>query len=212
MPVNYTVVRSAGRRSLTLKVRGGEVYVYAPVLVSQSAIDRFVTSHQNWINRQLTKVRHNINFDLEKDDHVYLLGERYDLEVITGTANAIILEADRIILKGRSYSSITRNFRQYLCDIISEHVNDLKNQWNRDFTFSYRFYRSRWGCCYREKRHIVLNYLLGCVPFDCIDEVICHEMAHLKVANHQAAFYEELSRLYPDYRKAVKRLKSYTVE
>lgn len=49
------IVRS-NRRTMSLEVtRDGEVLVRAPKTMAQSVIDRFVTSHAEWINRNVKK-------------------------------------------------------------------------------------------------------------------------------------------------------------
>lgn len=54
----YTLIRSKKRRrSATLRViKGGEIVVRAPVFMPKFMIDKFVSSHQVWIDKQIKKV------------------------------------------------------------------------------------------------------------------------------------------------------------
>ena len=52
--MEYTVIRSK-RKTMALTLKNGEVIVRAPLKISQSAIDGFVTRNIEWIERQLEK-------------------------------------------------------------------------------------------------------------------------------------------------------------
>lgn len=55
--IPYTLIRS-GRRTLSVEVtREGQVVVRAPMRCSHAAVERFVTQHQDWIEKHLEKQR-----------------------------------------------------------------------------------------------------------------------------------------------------------
>jgi predicted metal-dependent hydrolase len=56
-----------------------------------------------------------------------------------------------------------------------------------------------WGYCTRNGR-LSFSWQLIALPEPLRDYVIMHELAHLKVFNHSAAFKKRLSELCPDYR------------
>ena len=37
-------------------------------------------------------------------------------------------------------------------------------------------------------------------PLEVVDYVVLHELAHLKVQNHSAAFWAEVARMLPEYK------------
>jgi predicted metal-dependent hydrolase len=57
---------------------------------------------------------------------------------------------------------------------------------------------TRWGTCNSDGR-ILLNWRLIHFEPVVIDYVIAHELAHLRVMNHSAAFWDVLQTIYPDY-------------
>ncbi len=66
---------------------------------------------------------------------------------------------------------------------------------------------TRWGSCNGKKGYINLNLRLIAKPLKAIEYVILHELNHLKFPHHQKSFYDEISRLMPDFKKREKMLK-----
>lgn len=66
--------------------------------------------------------------------------------------------------------------------------------------------RSRWGSC-SSKGNLNFNCLLMLFPEEVMDYVVVHELCHRKHMNHSAAFYAEVERVFPEYRKCQKWLK-----
>lgn len=66
--------------------------------------------------------------------------------------------------------------------------------------------RSRWGSC-SSKGNLNFNCLLMLFSDEVIDYVVVHELCHRKHMNHSAAFYAEVERVFPEYRKCQKWLK-----
>lgn len=62
-----------------------------------------------------------------------------------------------------------------------------------------RSQRTRWGSC-SSRGNLNFNCLLMLAPIEVLDSVIVHELCHRKEMNHSAKFYEEVLRVYPDYK------------
>lgn len=67
--------------------------------------------------------------------------------------------------------------------------------------------KSRWGSCSR-RGTISLNWRLIQTPASVRDYIILHELAHLRHPNHSPAFWAEVGRVCPEYRKAEAWLKA----
>ena len=66
--------------------------------------------------------------------------------------------------------------------------------------------KTRWGSC-SSKGNLNFNCLLMLFPDDVIDSVVVHELCHRKHMNHSAAFYAEVEKAFPEYRRCQKWLK-----
>ena len=62
-----------------------------------------------------------------------------------------------------------------------------------------RTQRTRWGSC-SAKGNLSFNCLLMLAPAQVIDSVVVHELCHRKEMNHSQRFFDQLLRVFPDYR------------
>lgn len=73
---------------------------------------------------------------------------------------------------------------------------------------SIRAMRSRWGSCSREG-NLSFNCLLMLAPPEVRDATVVHELSHRRHMNHSQAFYQEVLRYCPDYKKTSRWLKEH---
>ena len=65
---------------------------------------------------------------------------------------------------------------------------------------------TRWGSCNTRAKRIWLSVYLPAFPIECTEYVIVHELCHLHQANHSPAFWAEVKRSMPDYKRWHDRL------
>lgn len=73
---------------------------------------------------------------------------------------------------------------------------------------TFRKTKRQWGSC-SSKNRLSFNTGLIKLPLDVIQYVIIHELAHIKHKHHQKAFWEEVERYSPNYKKLELELKEY---
>ncbi len=59
---------------------------------------------------------------------------------------------------------------------------------------------SQWGNCRKERGILTFNKNLMYAPYDCIEYVVMHEFTHFLQPNHSQLFYNELSKICPDWK------------
>jgi len=100
----------------------------------------------------------------------------------------------------RAEAAFTAWYRAQARALVEERVRRLAAQYG----FSYRQVRitsarTRWGSC-SSKGTLCFTWRLVMAPLECIDYVVVHELAHLRVANHSPAFWREVEAILPDYK------------
>ena len=71
----------------------------------------------------------------------------------------------------------------------------------------FRKMTSRWGSCHTKKGILTFNLNLMYAQKECIEYVVYHEFTHFLVPNHSAKFYDELSKVCPDWKQQRQKLK-----
>ena len=96
--------------------------------------------------------------------------------------------------------------------VIPEKVKHFASLFGVDYgRITIRNQRSRWGSC-SSKGNLNFNCLLMFLPDEVVDSVVAHELCHRKHMNHSPAFYAEVERVFPDYRRCSKWLKANGAE
>ena len=72
---------------------------------------------------------------------------------------------------------------------------------------SVRKQRTRWGSCTKDG-NLSFNALLLLAPPEVLDSVVVHELAHRLEMNHSPRFYEHVYRVFPEYKKWDRWLKT----
>ncbi len=81
-----------------------------------------------------------------------------------------------------------------------------------DFHFNqlkFKHTSTRWGSC-TSTGVITLNIALMKLPDKLIDQVLIHELCHLRHQNHSQAFWNEVGKYSPNYKSLEQELKQYS--
>ena len=93
--------------------------------------------------------------------------------------------------------------------IFREKLNDFAGRMNVHFNMvRIKNVKTIWGSC-SSKKNLNFNFKLFFLPEALIDYVFVHELAHLKHMNHSKAFWSEVEKQIPDYKKRREELKRY---
>ncbi|MDO6564580.1 SprT family zinc-dependent metalloprotease [Amphritea sp. 1_MG-2023] len=214
----YTLRRSARRRSIEIQVRPDSVRVLAPTRVLQSEINRLVAAKADWIiaRQQALRLRRPqapISSPLDQGSELLWLGERRLLEVevnqpdtcVTVSPERIKLILSRRIRKARE-KAISEQLLLWYREQAQHYFQTRVRFWGVHMRLTpsqvrVRSYRRKWGCC-NSRGVVSFNWLLIMAPVHIIDYVIVHELSHLQHMNHSAAFWDCVAKFYPDYRGA----------
>ena len=208
-PLDYVLVRRRGRRGVGLKVDETGLTVSAPVSMPLSRIEALVRESERWILRKVGEWRlrqvPQVSWDdgaslpflgdaliLRRSGAARLRAERRDAELIVSTPDAKPDDIRRAVI-----AWYKREAQAHLGERLAALAGRAGLATPR---FMLSSAMGRWGSC-NTRREVRLAWRLVKAPREMVDYVVCHELAHLRHMNHSAAFWAEVARQCPDYRR-----------
>ncbi len=213
------------RKNLQISIhREPKIVIKSPKGIPEAKIIQALFSRLKWIIKRLQH-REEIQpfpskftyFDGEK--HLYL-GQEYELRIQHGKRVRVWFSNPYIEIEvpdpGNTYL-VKEALEYWYGDETAEYVSQrtwyfikqfVPEQLHPKLEFKFRKMKSRWGSC-SSKGLITFNKELIRAPREAIDYIIVHELCHLKHFDHSSLFYQELSKIIPDwktYRKMLERI------
>ncbi|WP_043766003.1 M48 family metallopeptidase [Algiphilus aromaticivorans] len=206
-------------RYLRLRVRhDGQTRVSAPLRVSQAEVRAFLDERADWIQRQqqrLAATPRSAGFALADGECLPFAGGPLTLCVSEGRP-ACWREADTLQLRVPAAHDVAARrecllgwYRAQLAEVLEQrmphwaaHMGLALPEWH------IRNMATRWGSCNPTRGRINIALRLMAQPSACLDYVIVHELAHLRVAGHNPAFWETVAGAMPEWRSAHDHLRT----
>lgn len=190
----------------------GKVRVSAPTHLSDESIAMFIRTKLNWIKKQQEKFAHQSR-QSEREyisgETLYVFGKQYFLRVMYSyKGNSLVLKGNEAILTVRKESTARQReafVNEWYRDLLKERINVYLPKWEQITglycnSWQTKYMTTRWGTCNTNTRKIWLNLQLAKKPIECLEYVILHELAHLKVKNHGKDFIAILDTYMPYWR------------
>lgn len=193
-------------KNLYLRVKNNKIVITSPKTYSKKDIENFVLKHKSFVNKHLNQEKNPLY-----DNKEFLLGGK-PIEIINYSGKTLKVEDNKCYLPDSiSDSSIEKFYKNFTISLAQELINnDLKVLMNEfDLTkikLKSQLMTSRLGSCKTNESIIKLNSILARFDIKYLRAVLIHEIVHLKVKNHQKAFYDVLLKYEPNYRQIRKEL------
>lgn len=206
------IIRSK-RKTVSIQIKDdGKLIVRAPLRLSKKNILSIVKKHQNWINTKQQEViqrKKTLKKFSEGEEFLYL-GKYYPLKIVNDNENLLTFDNNFYLsyyCLSNAKEVFSHWYKQNAEKIIkyrTEYYADINNLKYTKIKISNA--KTRWGSC-SYNGNISINWRLIMAPVEVLDYVIVHELVHLKIDNHSKDFWQNVEKIYPDYKKAKKWLK-----
>ncbi len=218
--VPVTIVRSnRRRRTVSFSVADGGVLVRSPQGTSVAFIRTALELRSDWLSRQL--VAQEDRPEIEDGSSIPWLGERLRLQVHAdptrrrsslhrrdGVLDAVVpeslRESERPAVLARLAASWYRAEAARLLPPLVERLVTATGL--RPTRVLIRTQRSRWGSCAADGT-IRLSWRLVMLPQEMVEDVVLHELVHLRHRNHGAGFWAALELLRPGAKQRARELR-----
>lgn len=219
---NITIKYSTQRRSIAIIVCPDlTIKILAPQKTTDERIKEILTKKQNWITKKLRNYRDakTLITKLESIDDgqsIYYIGQKTILRIMNQNQNNIILD-NNIMAIYSSYNKALVLVNQWLkvnaAKVFTQRLETCFALFSKKFDYQLpqlkiRRMKCRWGSM-SSSGIMVLNLCLICVPIECIDYVIMHELCHMKYQNHGIKFHRLQAYFTPNYKEIKKKLEEF---
>ena len=156
------------------------------------------------------------NLDNKIDEnHIHLLGKKYNLNISISDKNIIYLDFENIYVQSKIDDQkyiqkiIDTLYNDTLRQIVEDNISGIKSRFSikYDIKFEYKRAKTYFGECFFKEKRIILSSFLAKYEIKYILSVIYHEIGHFFVHNHQDKFYDLLENVFPDYKETQKELR-----
>ncbi|MEO6761288.1 MAG: SprT family zinc-dependent metalloprotease [Candidatus Saccharimonadales bacterium] len=211
--------KNARSRNLRISITTDGIRVSMPRWTPYSAAVAFVNANQQWIEAELAKrpasqlisgqaigKLHNLRFE-----HIFksqpASGRVTKTEVIVrlGTNTA----EDSLEAQQAAQKAIARALKQEAEQLLPARLDIFAAEFGLSYAgFKVKSLKRRWGSCDSSKR-LTFNLYLMELPWEYVDYVLKHELAHTLQMNHGPNFWKQLSSMEPRAKALSKALRKH---
>ncbi len=167
-----------------VKPPDGRIEVTAPLRMPLVTIEKFIATRSEWITQAQQEVIAQYSRETQSTENSTDTFSQHD----QAASKAIINERLETLLP-------------YWTHIIGKAPSAV----------SLRYMKTRWGSCTPQTRRIRLNLRLASMPERFLEYVVVHELTHLHVGGHGAAFQHRMDEYLPNWRTLRRELNKFVV-
>lgn len=222
-PFEFSVVRSARRRSISIEVSGARVIVRSPHGISESVLHEFLREKEIWVQQKIHTQQEALaaipHYSYSAASRLPYMGREVTLVIGTGSSARVVLHDTHlhVLLSRRRRLSAPEQTRQLVQAWYQQQALDLLTEKTRVLAaamglvhagVSVRATRSKWGHC-TSRGAIQYNWQIILAPEPIVDYLVAHEVSHLRHHNHSRAFWQLVESVCPDFDVCRRWLKSH---
>lgn len=203
------LIRSKRKTIAIIVQRDGTVLVRAPLKTPEALIRQFVESKQGWIAEKKAQAQAQeqppqMARQFSAGERFPYLGQEYALSVESGARAGLRFEGG-FFLNQNSYVEAPLLFEKWYKAAARKVLTERVRLYAHKFGLKYAKIRissarTRWGSC-SSRGTLSFTWRLVMAPLEVVDYVVIHELAHLRVKNHSAAFWAEVGKMMPDFKR-----------
>lgn len=212
------VIKRSSNRHLRLSISNkGQVRVSIPTWAPYKAGLEFADSKRLWIEQQMPKLNKLVDgqpigrghhLKLKPDVTAQSVRSRIIGNQVTVTYPST-LTSDHSSVQETANKAAIKALRNQAEQLLPKRLDALSQIHNLPFKdIRVKRLTRRWGSCDQDRR-IVLNLYLIQLPWELIDYVILHELAHTRHLNHGPHFWSKLESMLPDARALKRQMHNY---
>lgn len=211
-PFQVEVVRTDGRKSVSIHLDGGFVTVRAPKSLSDSRIRNLIVKRTPQIKTKLGEQSEQPAAKAKEyvsGEAFPYLGRDYRLKVIRGNHPSIEMKNGYLVAtvsdtdadRQKTVKPLVKGwYREQSEPRLREKTERLSRIVGvKPKSVSVKDYKSRWGSC-SARGEIAFNWKIILTPHPIVDYVVVHELCHLLEHNHSPRYWKLVERYSPNWK------------
>jgi predicted metal-dependent hydrolase len=208
------LVRSRRKTIALVVTPEGLLEVRAPLRAPKALIDAFVAEKTPWIEARKAEALAHPQLkkrEFREGETFPYLGKAYPLRITPSTSLTLAFRENVFWISsaGRAHGPALFQawYRREARENLAKRVTFLATLLGLKPTgMRITSARTRWGSC-SGRGNLNFTWRLVMAPPEVIDYVVIHELTHLVVKNHSAAFWQRVANAYPTYKDSRRWLK-----
>lgn len=197
------VIRKKNKNTYIRVKSGNVISVTTNRWVTDRQIEKLLKENEKVLKKMLIKCQK----EEEKKNNFYILGQAYDIIVVSGI--------DKIeISDNKVFTPTKRKLELWYAKEMKKIFEERLFYWYETFEeniptpkLKIRNMKTRWGVCNIKDNSVTLNSKLMEYDITKLDYVIIHELSHFKHFNHSKEFWTLVSKYCPNYKQVRKALR-----
>lgn len=208
MDFNRIKIIKSKRKSLCIEILDNqEIILRVPLKAKEKDIINFILKHKNWIEKKLKILKDTEEKFKPKnfvDGEKFLFLENYfELRLVEKQRENLLFN-NGFYLKKSKKESAKEIFKKFYKNMAKEIISERVKFYVEKFGFKYNKIKitsanKRWGSC-SSKNNLNFSYRLVMAPLEIIDYIVIHELVHTINKTHNKTFYNEVSKILPNYK------------
>ena len=210
--IDYFVVRSKSRRTADIVVeRDGQIFVRLPERLPDHDVEQIIEQKRVWIYKSLAEWRDlnsaRVLREFRSGEGFLYLGSSYRLSLVPDQEEPIVLKDGRFRLRRKLAEKGVATARQAFRGFYTEKGSDRLGRRAAYFAdmvgvqvkrVEVKELGFRWGSCSSDGS-VRFHWKTMMAPPKIIDYIVVHELCHLHRREHDAAFWNEVDKVMPDF-------------
>lgn len=209
-------IKKSARKTISIFVeRDGSVSARVPEKLSGDEIKQIIKSKEYLIHKHLAEwtqlneskiIREYIN-----GQSFLYLGRNYRLKFVEESIDGLILRNGRFLINKSNRSNAKELFVHFYREKLKEKILPIIKKYKDKMgvhpnNIKVMELQNRWGSC-SPKGNVHFHWKCAMAPYDVLNYIVVHELAHLIHINHTKAFWNEIDKILPRYDKQMQWLK-----
>jgi predicted metal-dependent hydrolase len=201
LPIVIRKHKTARRLVLRYQPLSGSISLTIPRYVTINQGLHFVNEKREWLFAQVMQFSHDATF--HDGMTLPVLGEQVTIMRHDGRGTSALDMQQQQLHLYCAPEFVARRAREALSKHLLEHIRERSAHYAtllgvRVRSIRLRDTRSRWGSC-STQGNLSFSWRLVFAPYEVLDYVVAHEVAHIAHHDHSPQFWATVERLMPSY-------------